>query len=295
MEQVKIEKRKSYLICHGFDLAAHADLQVEAENLGFKVVFCSALDQLINYVDEIQHCLGIFVLDCKDSAVDTSLIDLSLKNSIAIRFFSDGTHIPESLRAKMGEKPSVYLHKFLQDLVPQKFRDLCIFSVKKVNANLIPDFKTDWRISVSTPALEKQDFVVFCESVFDNFICAVTVRSSLNYVASKSEALKEMSEQDVVEYYSEVCNQILGMINLNLKKININSRIGLPIVIRGDSIAEFKKRSSFFLPVLTLSDDDGGLSVTFQFLVPFMKNVSFSKTLDFDITDISADSKLTIL
>lgn len=292
---LSIEKRRSYLVCFRVNQEELDILALGGESLGFIVLNCTTLEEITEALESIQHCLGIFAEHTNENIINTALIDLSLKNSVPIKFFSDCPQIPDSLRAAKGTGPAQYIQPFLQDLVPAKFRELCLFSVKKVTANLVPDYSTEWKVSISRTPIGKMDFLIFCEAVFDNFICAITVRSGLDYVSSRSESLKGMSEQDIIEYFSEICNQVLGMININLKKMNINSRIGLPIVVQGSGIAEFKRRSSYFLPMLNVSDDGGGLCITFQFLVPFLKNVQFSKNLDFEISTAADDKKLQML
>lgn len=295
MRDFAIEKRRSYLLCLQFDESVIQSMADEGSEDGFLIVNCGSLEELSWLVDRVQHCLGIFVSNSVSLDHEASLIDLSLNHQIPIRFFSSSPFVPDSLRVGNEVQPREYIHKYIQDLVPQKFRELCLFAVGKVTKNLIPDYQTTWNVSIAGNNLETQDFIIFCESLFDNFICAVTIRSSVSYVESKSDGLKGLPNQEIMEYFSEFCNQVLGLINVNLRKINIHSRIGLPIVITGPSVAEFKKRSSFFLPVLTLSDADSGISVTFQFLVPFMKNVSFSKSLDFEISELGGHQKLDML
>lgn len=295
MVNAQLERRRSYLYCFGFSANDLQEVEQAAEQLGFAIIHCNKLQELEESLQVVQHCLGIFVENNQNTATNTAIMDLALKNSVAIKFFNQCDHIPSSLRVEAITRPADYLNTFLRDLVPQKFQELCLYSVSKVFDNLIPDYKTNWTVSVASPASDKMDFLIFCESVFDNFVCAVTVRSGLNYVMSRSPALSAMSEQDIMEYFSEVSNQVLGIINNNLKKININSRIGLPIVVQGNSIAEFRRRSSYFLPVLRLSDDSGELNISFQFLVPFLKGAPFSRNLDFVVGAVSEDKKLIIL
>jgi hypothetical protein len=290
-----IEKRRSYLICFGFTNEDLAQLELASENSGYNVINCKTVDELKESFNLVQHCLGLFAQSSGDSKVDAELIDLATTNNTDIKFFSGGSHIPANLRAPQNLSLADYTSAFITDIVPQKFKELCLFSIKKVTANLIPDYATEWKISLQPPSSANMNFLIFCESVFDGFICAMTVRSDLNYVTSKSETLKDMSEQDIIEYYSEVCNQVLGVININLKKINIYSKIGLPIVVRDEGIAEFKRRSSYFLPSFTMTDDDGGLNITFQFLVPFLKNTGFLRNLDFDVGNVPQDKKVQIL
>lgn len=290
-----IEKRRSYLICFDFNNDDLAQLEQAGEKSGYNVINCKTVDELKETFNLVQHCLGMFALSNGDSNTDAKLIDLAAANNTEIKFFSGGAHIPENLRVPQNVALADFANAFITDIVPQKFRELYLFSIKKVTTNLIPDYNTGWKISLQPPSSENMNFLIFCESVFDGFICAMTVRSNLNYVASKSATLKDMSEQDIIEYYSEVCNQVLGLININLKKINIFSKIGLPLVVRDEGITEFKRRSSYYHPSFTMTDDDEGLNITFQFLVPFLKNTGFLRNLDFDVGNVPQDKKVQIL
>lgn len=291
----QIEKKRSYVSCFCFSPDDIASLSKSGEELGFAVVNSNNLEELNEALDLIQHCLGLFVQDSNDSLVNNQLIELSVMNTFPIKFFTKSGTIPESMRATENLRPHQYINAFLNEIVPDKFRELCLFAVDKVTSNLIPDYTTQWRLTEQSAPKANADFLIFCEAAFDNFICAVTVRSDFRHIESKSETLQSMTEQDIIEYFNEVSNQVLGVININLRKININSRIGLPVVVRGDDITDFKRRSSYFLPSLNISDDEGSLNISFQFLFPFLKNTPFLRNLDFQVGSASPDEALLIL
>ncbi len=291
----QIEKKRSYISCFCLSPDDIASLAKCGEELGFAVINSNNLEELNEALDLIQHCLGIFVQESGDGMINNQLIEISVKNTFPIRFFTKSETIPESMRAPKNLRPHQYITAFLDEIVPDKFRELCLFAVDKVTSNLIPDYTTKWKLTDQSAPKASADFLIFCEAAFDNFICAVTVRSELRHVESKSETLHSMDEQDIIEYFNEVSNQVLGVININLRKININSRIGLPVVVRGDNITDFKRRSSYFLPSLNISDDDGSLNISFQFLFPFLKNTPFLRDLDFQVGSATPGEALLIL
>ena len=291
----QIEKKRSYISCFCLSPDDISSLSKYGEEHGFAVVNSNNLESLIEVLDLIQHCLGIFVQDLSDSTMNKQLIEITNKNTIPIRFFSSSEKIPKSMRAPENSIPHQYIDTFLNDLVPEKFRELCLFAVNKVTSNLIPDYSAQWKLTDKSTPRGNADFLIFCEAAFDNFICAVTVKSELRHVESKSETLHSLTEQDIIEYFNEVSNQVLGIININLRKININSRIGLPVVVRGDNIADFKRRSSYFLPSLNICDDEGSLNISFQFLFPFLKNTPFLRDLEFQVGSASPGESLQIL
>lgn len=295
MSTFNIETRRSYLMVLGFKAEDVKELSNFSENIGFSILEVKNSAEMKEAHGLIEHCLGLFVKDHGDPLLNKELIDLCLQEKVEYRFVSDSDSVPESHRIANSTKPKDFLISFLQDLVPEKLREVCLYSVRKVVNNLVPDFETDWVVSVTHPPLGSMDFLIFCEGVFDKFICAITVQSGIQHVASKSESLKGMSSEDVIEYFSEICNQVLGVVNLHLKKIDINYRIGLPMVATGAGISTFKRRSSYFLPVLNICDSDSGVLITFQFLFPFLKGATFSKELDFEVGLGSDENKLIML
>jgi hypothetical protein len=78
-----------------------------------------------------------------------------------------------------------------------------------------------------------------------------------------------------------VTNQTLGVINYNLKKINIDARIGLPTIL--NSTTEYNMRSSFYLPICVLNDANYGVSTKFYILYPFMKGNDLLENTEFDV------------
>jgi hypothetical protein len=225
------------------------------------------------------HFLGCFI---KSSDMDELSVAIVSAKKLGLGFyvFSDlplvGIQNLKPLKTPLRE----VLPVFFSDLLPKKLKDLCTFAVSSIIPNLIPDIKIDFVESKMSSCNISFNLQLHCETVAKNFVGAMTLRADINLLRKKSEILSGISDEDIMDCLAEVTNQTLGVINYNLKKINIDARIGLPTIL--NSTTEYNMRSSFYLPICILSDANYGVSTKFYILYPFMKGNDLLETIEFD-------------
>lgn len=276
----KARKYRSYILVHGFDDAQIQDVRSYLDGESFKSV--GIKNQLINneaFASD-SHILGCFVKSNVMSDIE-SAVESANKVGISCYLFSNlSFEVQYKLRPYDAPLKEI-LPGFFSDLLPKKLKDLCSFAVSSIVPNLIPDIEATFEESVSTLTTTTFNIQVHCETVARNFVGAITLRADTNLLKQRSEVLASISEQDIMDCLAEVSNQTLGIINYNLKKINIDARIGLPTIV--NSPTEYNMRSSFYLPLCVLNDPACGISCKFYILYPFLKGTELLESVDFQV------------
>lgn len=279
--------KKSYLIVYGISSEQVQKMEVLAKDLRFSILACESAVDAQSKVETMKHCIGIFLKpkDEADTQTLNGLIAFAQQNWIELRFISEGTDATE------------YIPRFLKEIFPDKFKELALFSLRSILEGMLPDLKLEWIEQDAPCQTEKKahDFLVYCETNAPGFSGGVTLKSNYDFLRQHSLALREQDDEGVTRYFAEVGNQMLGLINYNLKKLNIEARIGLPVMIGKGGLAYYKRRSAFYMPSVTFTDPSGAVSLSVHFLVPFLSGAKFLHDFGFTVQVATEADALEVL
>ena len=291
--------KKSYILCYGFSDVEVSKMESAFKSQGLLIAVGLDLADLQIKLDQMKHCVGIFLRPRGDSEAKKlkNFIDYCRKNWIELRIFSDDSSIEGHLRVASSMQGHDYLPTYLREVFPEKFRELALFSVKQVMANMLPDFSMNWVENASAEFTEKKsyDFLVFCETNAVGFSGGITIKSGYPVLREHSKTLASQDDEGITRYFAEVGNQVLGLINYNLKKLNIEARIGLPVMIGKDGMSHYRRRSAFYMPSCVFHAHDGAIQISVHFLVPFLKGANISRDFNFEVQSAAEADALEVL
>ena len=292
--------KKSYLMTYGFSDTEISGMNDQIKGLGLSIISATDWADLSKKLDAMKHCVGVFLRPQNPSETQQckTLIEYCQKNWIELRLFSSDPSFDQKLRVEPNHQSELYLKTFLEEIFPEKFQELGFFAVNQIIGNMIPDLKVEWRKQIQNQDLSEKktyDFLIFCETNAVGFSGGITIKSNYDFLRSKSPTLSLNDDEMLTKYFAEIGNQVLGLINFNLKKLNIEARIGLPIMIGKDGMAHYRRRSAFYMPSNSYVSQEGGIIVSIHFLVPFLRGATISRDFNFEVQNADESEALEVL
>ncbi len=281
MAKIKTFSNRSYLVLYMFDEATFLALKDYCEKRGFFPILVDSIVQIEQTLARIQHCLGVFAcVNNVKSALE--LVQVVHHLNVPISFFCDaGVGIPEGKLVKVFNQKltpanyEAFFEVWLEELLPSRVKELSVFATNYTLKSFMPDLKADVTM-VKTPNRNDTNFDIYisCESIAQGFFAGILLKvDSQKLRKFGGPAFQNLSHQQILDYMGEFTNQTLGVINLNLQKVNINARVGLPTVLSAQGFNNL--RSGFYTPSCVLEDSQGLIEIKYTFLIPFLKDTDF--------------------
>ncbi len=271
MSETIFKSRKSYLLLEKLSPENFEKLKSLGATEGFVPVFLADHEAVADAYSKISHCMGLIVQGPLQKEEIARVQDFEKLSHVKVKILNPGEDVIESAQS------------LIKDLFPSKLRELCLFSVSKIFPMLIPGSSTEWTEPSGSRTDPKADFMVSCETLADHFMGNVMIRGGFQSLRSSSSFFSPMSDDEILNFCAEVGNEVLGVVNFNLLKARIAAQVALPMMIKENEGTGFRRRSSYYLPSFALRDVRSGIQVTFQFLVPFLKDSNFDRELNFEV------------
>lgn len=291
--------RKSFILTFGLTPSQREQLDAFAKEKAFSTYACADLQELKAKIDQVKHCLGVFIRPegAAEMEATKSAIVLCEKNWVEYRIFSLDSSIQERFRVAPDARLDEYLSQYLKELFPDKLKELGLFAIRNIFKEMLPDLKAEWVLQDVNPKFENKnhDLVIFCEISAENFAGGITVRSTFEELKGKSATLRELDSDSIIHYMAEISNQVLGVISYNLKNLNIEGRIGLPVLVSKEGVPHYKRRTAFYMPSVVISDNESKLFFALHFLVPYLKGSGFSHDFNFTVQGASDQDAVEVL
>ena len=153
----------------------------------------------------------------------------------------------------------VLIDQSLSFLVPKRFDELAEFCAGFIFPSLFSQFETSFHKEDATE-LDDYHIQIMCDISSSSFKGRGWVRVNLDALRAKSEELKGMSDELIIDNCREFVNQFLGVINSNLMNLGYSASIGLPTVVTKAEVANIR-RSGPYIPTVTLNDKEKIFSI----------------------------------
>ncbi len=271
MTETTYKNRKSYFIYEGVGENVQPGLKEYCSKQGFIPVFVEHHDAAMEAYSKIAHCVGLIATGAAGAADSARIHDFARLSGVT------------SLIASEGDDLVQVTESILAALFPEKLKELCSFSVNKIVPMLVPGLSLNWTDVTSSQEAFVSDFLVSVETLADHFMGSVGVRGKLTRLRENNPFFNQMTDDEILSFFAEVGNEVLGVINFNLLKAKIAAQVTLPVMVKETDGAGFRRRSSFYLPSFSLKEGSSDLVINFQFLVPFLKDAKFDRGLDFQV------------
>lgn len=271
MGEILFKARKSYLLMVGYEAETVLSVTEMGKKLGFIPVSVASVAEAQSYFIQITHCVAVFAHSKLSDSEKVALNDMVADAHL---------HVKVSDLSQGGTRE---IEAFLDSLFPEKMKELCEFGLNRIIPNLIPDLNPKWGRLDKESAEVQPDFLISCETIGDTFLGAISIKGRFESLQASSKILESMTNEEVLNFCAEIGNEVLGVVNFNLLKIRISSQVTLPLIVRDLDQGIFRKRASYFLPAFHLRDAGSGLQISFQFLVPFLRNADVDRTMKFEV------------
>ncbi|MBF0361533.1 MAG: hypothetical protein HQK49_11005 [Oligoflexia bacterium] len=200
-------------------------------------------------------------------------------NDLNSFFFNSVNHICDSSVVAGLENMMVKINKKLYPLLITNLPNQVFRSLK--SSEISAFFKN---ISVN----EQFNFIIQLECTGINYLGKIRIYLNTNKIINKLN--NKISEKKLLDAFIEFGNQFVGIININLKKINIINRIGLPNLI-SVSNSSFVRNSCLYIPSIALANQSNDILIELGFINSEGKDL-FSLS---QIIDPNMDSEVTFL
>jgi hypothetical protein len=265
------KNRKSYFLFERVSSANAERLKALGVTEGFVPVFLDDHEGVAEAYSKISHCMGLIVQGPLEASEASRVRDFEKLSLVRSEVISE------------GDDPVAIAQRIIGGLFPNKLKELCAFSVSKIFPLLVPGSSSKWIEAPQRKDDVKADFMVSCETLAEHFMGNISIRGGFSHLRTSSQFFSDMSDDEILNFCAEVGNEVLGVINFNLLKARIAAQVTLPMMIRESDGTILRRRSSYFLPSFSLKDTSTGLLVSFQFLVPFLKDATFDRELAFEV------------
>lgn len=152
----------------------------------------------------------------------------------------------------------------LFNLVPKGFKTICLQSSAFIGQSVFPDM--DMKFTESENLKTNENLQVICEVADKSFLSSVTIKVSMASFKSRNELYNDIDDDTLVDSLKEYANQMIGIINFNLAKIDgLAPRGSVPMALL-NSNGPCKQNHMFYMPSFFASNSTNDIQIKFDFL-----------------------------
>lgn len=153
---------------------------------------------------------------------------------------------------------------FRQSLFPNYVRTITKESIKFILPKVFPDIETDFN------EVEKDsgqyNILVNCENHGAGIFSAISISVDSTALRNLNDTYRGIDQVILLDYGKELANQIFGAINFNLNRIDIYSRVALPVALVGSPGSGWRITSRHFRPSIRLELSNKVMSFQVEFM-----------------------------
>lgn len=154
--------------------------------------------------------------------------------------------------------------EFKSSLFPNYVKTVTKESIKFILPKVFPDMPTDFNEVDKDSG--QYNILVNCENHGAGIFSAISISVDSAALRNLNDTYRGIDQAILLDYGKELANQIFGAINFNLNRIDIYSRVALPVALVGSPGSGWRITSRHFRPSIRLELANKVMSFQVEFM-----------------------------
>lgn len=235
------KSKKTHLLSYNANENLFEELKQLGDKLGFVCTNTTSIDSFEGFLKEVWALAGILIIDDEEFASSLR------SNGRKLLFVKK-----EVANADIVQQLDLHLSQGL----PDRFVELVCNLAKSLPGKLLDVQFSGWKRSLNFGL--DLNYWAICDSLAAGLVIKASCEINLARLAELSLS-QGKTDQQLKDAAGEICNQVLGSINANLRKIGLNPMISLPIS------AELKENMGLnqweYMPFVRLTDSKNTIAI----------------------------------
>jgi len=226
----KDAESRSYFICYGASLEQQKALLTIAERFGIFCLTVASMREIRGLNEKYDHVVGFVIIGNPRLAKSISTQKKKAKSAGPENKQIPVISVPK--KATFSELCKK-IDDFIMKMIPLQILELVQGVIQK-----IPDLVFGVDIGQFEKTVEfnhSYSHRASCNTMAEGFFMRVSVEIDIPRLKSTFPSLSSKEEWQLIDSAAETCNQILGVINSNLRNSGLQPKISLPNKVQFDS------------------------------------------------------------